>query len=125
MQVLALLLSLWFAIQNYSEGCTIICKPCEYACGIRCNGTDCICENCICDGVKGCYEECPPGTFSIRQWCKYLLIFCFKTKDITLLHIFQVFDYGYRLNIDSTSIKLSHARDVLISHVKIMVFVLN
>ena len=81
MQVLALLLSLWLAIQNYSDGCTIICNPCKYACAYSYPiGADC-------SGFKECNEECPPGTFAIRQLCKYLFIFVVRSKDITLLHI--------------------------------------
>ena len=79
MKVLALLLSLWLAIQNYSDGCTIICDPCQYACAFGPVGSDC-------DGLlKECKEECPPGTFPIRQLCKYLFIFVVRSKDIYLL----------------------------------------
>ena len=75
MQVLALFLFLWLAMQNYSEGCSVYCDQCQYACATTCNGT-----NCLCGGFKECNEQCPPGTFIIRQWCKYLFRFCCKIK---------------------------------------------
>ena len=76
MQIVALLLSLSFAIQNYADGCTLLlCPPCHYVCvkdGVENLGADC-------KGYRGCHEECPKGTFSIpSKPCKHVSIFCTK-----------------------------------------------
>ena len=81
MQIVALLLSLSFAIQNYADGCTLLlCPPCHYVCvkdGVENLGADC-------KGYRGCHEECPKGTYSIpSKPCKHVFIFCIRSNDIT------------------------------------------
>ena len=76
MQILAILLSLSFAIQNYADGCTLLqCPPCQKPCvkdGVTNLGADC-------KGYRGCYEECPKGTFPFPfNSCKHVSIFCCK-----------------------------------------------
>ena len=61
MIVQTLFLSLWFAIQGYSEGCTLPeCPPSQYRCIIDCNHHDCL--GASCEGDRKCHEQCPPGT---------------------------------------------------------------
>ena len=100
MQVLALLLSWWLAIQNYSEGCTLsLCPPCHYGCVVKCNHIDCLGADC--SGFRKCHEECPAGTFPmLTKPCKHVFIFCIRSNDITQNHILLVvsivyFDNGY------------------------------